>query len=1001
MYKGTAMNRTKKGIKTRNRTRICRGIATFVAALMAATPAWAGSLVIEGAQVSSGVANSVTVDNATLIIQTGTGSGTLSTDNATAFVASSTGSAVHMQGLITIDNATTLETLYLFGGSSGTTVTLKDNLTIENTITAENYNKHYVATSTSSNYGVIHQNMSASSTSPTYFPVATDGGISRAFSLWGSTGNIIVYANPASLVFKDLSGAARNLKATGLVTNFSNSDNVSVTANGTASLSYSKLLDADSVAPTVSSFSIVDAGSDNLTVDAKLEITFSATDAFGISGYLLTESSDVPKASSFTTIATLDTSISNGKYSYTVTSGGGKTLYFYLRDSAGNISVSKTDSILVDLAPPTVTDTSIAFASGDKTTSNTATKLTLAATDDTGVTGYFLSQNASSQPVKTQFTAVTSAKSYSATVDYNLLNAPGDQTVYAWFTDVAGKVSSPKSASIKYVPTGNTTTPVTTPAQGTTTIAENQAIADGEIKTNTIGGKEIKSSSVANADGVTKNIAHEFGGKKKETKVPLGATSEQLANDPNDLAKTTHKVGNTESVVAEQKDGKRRAELKFKGADGVERTTKVVASEDATMEVQSDGTTLIKEPKKGSGATAVSSETTIKPDGSAKQTDTTGEGADATVESKEVPAGSQMTATENVKKIIMPIPPGVTMAEPPSITQPAAGGGSTKATFGSVTKADGTKTKPMVSPKKGAGVKKLDISLVGNIYKQIAEVGSTGAASRSSSATTTGTFVGRYEGKQVLIYPKAGAKYQISRDITKDTSELTLVSGDATIDYGNMKGSSMGNAAYPITNDAIVLSLSKGNNYQGVGVTSTINAADMPVDFAGTHSVWTYKNDNGTGSWLAFSDNSTTQAALSAATGVDALSSGTTPTTGLFIYSMAADELNLADAVDMSLESELKTKTLASGWHLLATGNQDDTPAELMAANSKIESVWVQNGSSWKVYATKSDLASQITSKGYTTLGADEKLSSTGSIWVHLSSNTSRSANRLIAPPSN
>ena len=33
------------------------------------------------------------------------------------------------------------------------------------------------------------------------------------------------------------------------------------------------------------------------------------------------------------------------------------------------------------------------------------------------------------------------------------------------------------------------------------------------------------------------------------------------------------------------------------------------------------------------------------------------------------------------------------MAEPPSITQPAAGGGSTKATFGSVTKADGTKEK--------------------------------------------------------------------------------------------------------------------------------------------------------------------------------------------------------------------------------------------------------------------------------------------------------------------
>jgi hypothetical protein len=121
----------------------------------------------------------------------------------------------------------------------------------------------------------------------------------------------------------------------------------------------------------------------------------------------------------------------------------------------------------------------------------------------------------------------------------------------------------------------------------------------------------------------------------------------------------------------------------------------------------------------------------------------------------------------------------------------------------------------------------------------------------------------------------------------------------------------------------------------------------------------------------------------------------------MFIYSSAADNITLADAKNLSVETQLTGQTLGSGWHLLAAGNKSDTPAEIMATNSNIESIWVADGSSFKVYATNSDLVSQITTKGYTALDANEKLAATQSIWIHVASTTSRSSGRLVAPPLN
>ena len=82
------------------------------------------------------------------------------------------------------------------------------------------------------------------------------------------------------------------------------------------------------------------------------------------------------------------------------------------------------------------------------TTSTTAT-LNLTATDGVGVTGYYASE-ASTAPLSCDagWTAVTSTTSYSADVPFTLSNSNGLKTVYVWYKDAAGNVSSAASDAI-------------------------------------------------------------------------------------------------------------------------------------------------------------------------------------------------------------------------------------------------------------------------------------------------------------------------------------------------------------------------------------------------------------------------------------------------------------------------------------------------------------------------------------------------------------------------
>ncbi len=113
---------------------------------------------------------------------------------------------------------------------------------------------------------------------------------------------------------------------------------------------------------------------------------------------------------------------------------------------------------------PIQTDTttpsgSISINSGDSYTNSTTVTVTLSATDNVGVTGYYLSTS-SSTPVASAsgWNSVPSTTNYSGSASYPLTSGDENKTIYAWFKDAAGNVSSAASDSIIL----DTTAPIVT-----------------------------------------------------------------------------------------------------------------------------------------------------------------------------------------------------------------------------------------------------------------------------------------------------------------------------------------------------------------------------------------------------------------------------------------------------------------------------------------------------------------------------------------------------------
>lgn len=183
---------------------------------------------------------------------------------------------------------------------------------------------------------------------------------------------------------------------------------------------------SDAVLPILSAFSMP-ATSTSLTVTG---LSITASDNVGVTGYYLSESSVKPLASAVGWLVTKPNS-------YTFASVGSKTLYLWVKDAAGNISnmlsatVSITDSIVPTISVFTLPATSASL---------TVTGISITASDNIGVTGYYLSESSVNPLASAPGWLSVKPTSY-------VFSSLGSKTLYLWVKDGAGNVSSVKSAT--------------------------------------------------------------------------------------------------------------------------------------------------------------------------------------------------------------------------------------------------------------------------------------------------------------------------------------------------------------------------------------------------------------------------------------------------------------------------------------------------------------------------------------------------------------------------
>ncbi|MRR52453.1 MAG: hypothetical protein EG825_16365, partial [Rhodocyclaceae bacterium] len=186
---------------------------------------------------------------------------------------------------------------------------------------------------------------------------------------------------------------------------------------------------ADTTPPVVTAF-VIPATSTSLTVPIT---TFTATDAVGVTGYIVTETATAPPPSAAGWTAAPPAN-------YTFATQGTKTLYAWAKDAAGNVSTSLSASVVItlsDTTPPTVT----AFVIPATSSTLVVPITTFTATDLVGVTGYIVTETATAPLPGAAGWTVTPPANYT-------FATPGSKTLYAWAKDAAGNVSTSLSASV-------------------------------------------------------------------------------------------------------------------------------------------------------------------------------------------------------------------------------------------------------------------------------------------------------------------------------------------------------------------------------------------------------------------------------------------------------------------------------------------------------------------------------------------------------------------------
>ena len=199
----------------------------------------------------------------------------------------------------------------------------------------------------------------------------------------------------------------------------------------------------DTTPPTMTAFTIP-AASTSLTVPVA---SLAATDATGVTAFLLSESGTQPAANDPNWVPA-----TTPPNQHIFASQGTLTLYAFAKDGAGNISAPLSASVTItlpDTTPPVVTAFTMPAASNSMTV-----PLSLTAIDDIQVIGYLISE-AAQQPQANDpnWTTVMPAQ--------YVFTSQGIRTLFVFAKDAAGNISVPLQATVT-ITLPDTTPPVVT-----------------------------------------------------------------------------------------------------------------------------------------------------------------------------------------------------------------------------------------------------------------------------------------------------------------------------------------------------------------------------------------------------------------------------------------------------------------------------------------------------------------------------------------------------------